>query len=353
MKKILIAIGLLLNLNSYSQTETLIAYDYIETSDWNGAWFIPASTTGYYSNLSVTPTNSAVLYGGGNNQYEFDWYSLPNLQVDPTKDHIFRMRLAAQKITNFMGTSSGLDQQDYISVQLSTDGGINYVDEIQVTGKTNAIWNYNLNGVAFKVADGFMTTFSPSQGGDRTNTGDGYSVIELYIPQGETDIAIDIFARANRMGEDWWMDNFELYEITQTSLPVELSYFGGMAHLESNLIEWTTQSEYNSDYFSLERSFDGENWEEITIISSAGNSTSEINYSYQDYKLNYLSYYRLKQVDIDGQYEMFGPISIARKEGLKIVKYTNLLGQEIDPLVSKGIVIEVYENGSIRKVFKP
>lgn len=252
-----------------------------------------------------------------------------------------------------MGTSSGLDQQDYISVQLSTDGGVNYVDEIQITGKNNAIWDYNLNGVAFKVADGFMTSFTPSQGGDRTNTGDGYSVIELYIPQGETDIAIDIFARANRMGEDWWMDNFELYEITQTSLPVELSYFGGMAHLESNLIEWTTQSEYNSDYFSLERSLDGENWEEITIISSAGNSTSEINYSYQDYKLNYLSYYRLKQVDIDGQYEMFGPISIARKEGLKIVKYTNLLGQEIDPLVSKGILIEVYEDGSIRKVFKP
>ena len=353
MKKIILSIGLLLGLNSYSQTETLIASDYIETFDWSGAWFIPASTTGYYSNLSVTPTNSAVLYGGGNNQYEFDWYSLPNLQVDPTKDHIFRMRLAAQKITNFMGTPSGLDQQDYIVVQLSTDGGVNYVDEIQVTGKNDAIWDYNLNGVAFKVADGFMTTFTPSQGGDRTNIGDGYSVIELYIPQGETDIAIDIFTRANRMGEDWWMDNFELYEITQTSLPVELSYFGGMAHLESNLIEWTTQSEYNSDYFSLERSLDGENWEEITIISSAGNSTSEINYSYQDYKLNYLSYYRLKQVDIDGQYEMFGPISIARKEGLKIVKYTNLLGQEIDPLVSKGIVIEVYENGSIRKVFKP
>jgi hypothetical protein len=353
MKKILLSIGLLLGLNSYSQTETLIAYDYIETFDWAGAWFIPASTTGYYSNLSVTPTNSAVLYGGGNNAYEFDWYSLPNIQVDPTKDHIFRMRLAAQDITNFGSTPAGLDQQDYIVVQLSTDGGNTYVDEIQITGKSNAVWDYNPNGVAWKVADGLLTTYTPAQGGDRTNTGDGYSVIELYIPQGETDIAIDVFTRANRMGEDWWMDNFELFEITDNGLPVELSYFGGMAHLESNLIEWTTQSEYNSDYFSLERSFSGENWEEIAIISSAGNSTSEINYSYQDYELSHLSYYRLKQVDIDGQYEIFGPIAITRKEGLKIVKYTNLLGQEIDPLVSKGIIIEIYEDKSIRKVFKP
>lgn len=353
MKKILLSIGILLNLNLYSQTETLIAYDYIETFDWNGAWFIPASTTGYYSNLSVTPTNSAVIYGGGNNQYEFDWYSLPNLQVDPSKDHIFKMRLAAQKITNFMGTSSGLDQQDYIVVQLSTDGGNNYTDEIQITGKTDAIWNYNLNGVAFKVADGFMTTFSPTQGGDRTTTGDGYSVIELYIPQGETDIAIDIFARANRMGEDWWMDNFELIEITDNGLPVELSSFEGTIQPKSNHIKWITQSEYNSDYFVLEKSLNGDDWKEISTISSAGNSTSEINYSYDDFDLYPLSYYRLKQVDIDGQYEMFGPIAITREELLKIIKYTNLLGQEIDPSTAKGILIEVYEDGSIRKIFQP
>ena len=50
---------------------------------------------------------------------------------------------------------------------------------------------------------------------------------------------------------------------------------------------------------------------------------------------------------------MFGPIAITREEGLKISRYTNLLGQEINPLTTKGIVIEVYENGSTRKIFKP
>ena len=335
-----------------SQTETLIASDYVETYDWFGAWFTPATTTGYYTDISVTPTLSAGIYGTGNNAREEDWYSLPSVTVDANKDHVFRMRLAAQTISGPTANTAGLDGGDYITVQLSKDGG-GFVSELRVRGFSNATWGYSSTAIASKISTGSLTIFTPGGGGDRTNLGDGYSYIELEIPAGPSSIAIDVYCRVNRGGEDWWMDNFELYEITQSALPVELSYFKGEIHLESNLIEWTTQSEYNSNYFSLERSRNGEIWEEITVVPSAGNSTSEINYSYSDFDFYSLSYYRLKQVDIDGQYEMFGPISIIRKEELKVVKYTNLLGQEVNPLTTKGIVIETYEDGSIRKIFRP
>ena len=352
MKKILLSIGLLLGLNSFSQTETLIASDYIETFDWSGAWFFNNPTTGYFSNISVTPTNSAMIYGTGNNGREEDWYSLPAVVTDQNKDHVFRMRLAAQTISSPTATTAGLDGGDYITVQLNKNGG-GFVSELRVRGFSNATWDYSSTAIASKTSDGNLTIFTPGGGGDRTNLGDGYSYLELIIPSGPTSIAIDVYCRVNRGGEDWWMDNFELYEITQSSLPVELSTFEGINLPQVNLIKWTTQSEHNSNYFSLERSRNGENWEEITTIPSSGNSTSEIDYSYNDFDFYPLSYYRLKQVDIDGQYEMFGPIVITRKEGLKITKYTNLLGQEINPLVSKGIVIEVYEDGSTRKIFKP
>jgi hypothetical protein len=355
MKNLIIVILLFVGNNSYPQSDVLIAYDNIENFNWEGEWKLSSSTTGDYPNISVSPTTSTMLYGGGNNAYEMDWYSLPNIPIDQNKSHYFRMRLAAQNLTNFSwggGPPPGMDAQDHVIVQLSVDGGITYVDEMRISGKSNAIWDYNLNGVAWKMADGNLTTFAPSQGGDRTNLGDGYSLIELWIPSGESEIAIDIFTRANRMGEDWWMDNFELYEVNE-ALPVELSSFEGTPLPEFNLLEWVTQSEYNSDYFLLEKSLDGTDWEEITTTPSAGNSTSEIKYSHQDFELKGVSYYRLKQVDIDGQYEMYGPIAVIREEGLKVIKYTNLLGQEINPLNVKGIIIETYEDGSIRKVFRP
>jgi len=353
MKKVITTVFCFLCLNVFSQTETLIAYDYIESGNWNGGWVNSIPTTGNYSNISVTAPNSTILYGAGDNTFESDVYELPNISVDPLNQHYFWMELAAQNITNFFGGGTGMDTNDYVLIQLSTDGGITYNDEIKITGNSDAIWSYNSGAFVSKTSNGTLSTYSPSGGGDRTALGDGYSIVEFFIPQGVSDISLRIYVQANTTGEDWWLDNFELWEIEEDiPLPVELSSFIGTPYPQLSLIEWTTQSEYNSDYFSLEKSIDGENWEEIIIIPSAGNSNEEIKYYYNDYDLHFLCYYRLKQVDIDGQYEMYGPIYIQRDNEKEILRFVNLLGQEIDPLYHKGVIIIVYTDMSISKIYK-
>ena len=69
-------------------------------------------------------------------------------------------------------------------------------------------------------------------------------------------------------------------------------------------MNWTTASESNNNYFELERSADGINFVAIEKINSQNsNSTQPLNYTTVDNQpLNGKSYYRLKQVDIDGQY---------------------------------------------------
>ena len=58
--KITIIFTLLISSVLKSQTtETLIASDYVEAYDWIGAWWFNAPTTGYFSDISVTPTLSA------------------------------------------------------------------------------------------------------------------------------------------------------------------------------------------------------------------------------------------------------------------------------------------------------
>ncbi|HLG40420.1 MAG TPA: T9SS type A sorting domain-containing protein, partial [Chitinophagaceae bacterium] len=88
-------------------------------------------------------------------------------------------------------------------------------------------------------------------------------------------------------------------------------------NLDNNtaLLKWTTSSELNSDYFSVERSVDGSSYAAIGIVTASGNSTASVGYSYADNDVTYLSssliYYRLKIVDKDGNYSYSNVVTIS------------------------------------------
>ncbi len=86
-----------------------------------------------------------------------------------------------------------------------------------------------------------------------------------------------------------------------TILPIELTSFTATCDGRSSLIEWSTASERNNDYFSLERSDDAINFTEVARIAGAGNSIEPLDYAYNDYGIHGGdNYYRLVQVDYDG-----------------------------------------------------
>jgi hypothetical protein len=114
---------------------------------------------------------------------------------------------------------------------------------------------------------------------------------------------------------------------TNNLLPVEIVFF--TANCENNntvSVNWTTASEHNSDYFSLEKSRDGVTWNELKKIAAAGNSTQLINYSVADASdINGTVYYRLSQYDIDGASKVYDIVSTncsAEKE-LSLMAYPN------------------------------
>lgn len=90
-----------------------------------------------------------------------------------------------------------------------------------------------------------------------------------------------------------------------TPLPVDLLYFNAVSESYITL-SWATATEINNDYFSIERSEDGINFYEIGQVDGNGDSNQEIKYSFTDkFVLAPVEYYRLKQVDFDGQFEYF------------------------------------------------
>jgi len=158
--------------------------------------------------------------------------------------------------------------------------------------------------------------------------------------------------------------NFNSYCATQTTcrditmsrgsaLPIELLYFEGRKNGNSNYIEWSTASEHNSSHFVVEKSEDGYVWNPIGQLPSAINSTQELHYDITDNNVSPVyNYYRLKQFDIDGVNKEYGPIVINNKTQSKtIAKRINLIGQEVDEN-EKGIIIEIYEDGTLKRTIK-
>jgi hypothetical protein len=92
------------------------------------------------------------------------------------------------------------------------------------------------------------------------------------------------------------------------SLPVELLDFTAKRAGNTAQLNWSTASEQNNDYFSVERSSDGRNFAAFDAVRGAGTTTTLQRYEYTDATpLPGLNYYRLKQVDFDGRFK-YGPI---------------------------------------------
>lgn len=106
-------------------------------------------------------------------------------------------------------------------------------------------------------------------------------------------------------------------------LPVELTKFEGTIKGETIHLVWETASETNNDGFEIQRSTDGRNFNKITWIEGAGTTAETVHYEFndKDIKANETYYYRLKQVDYDGQFEYSGVLSlIYTDEGATTIK---------------------------------
>ena len=137
-----------------------------------------------------------------------------------------------------------------------------------------------------------------------------------------------------------------------STLPVELISFDVKLIKSTVLIQWATGSEINNDYFEVQTSKNGVNWETIHVVKGAGNSTNVIYYVSYDSKIdNYdIKYYRLKQFDYDGKNETSQIRLINFKNEIFFEAYNGGDNLVIKATFSKTAVINVYDiNGkSIR-----
>jgi hypothetical protein len=101
-------------------------------------------------------------------------------------------------------------------------------------------------------------------------------------------------------------------------LPVEMVYFNAKAEYQVSILEWMTATEKNNEGFYIERSADGKNWESLDFVQGAGTTNNQQTYTYIDERPAVGSnYYRLKQVDYDGEFE-YSDVRVVEFEGKKV-----------------------------------
>jgi len=126
-----------------------------------------------------------------------------------------------------------------------------------------------------------------------------------------------------------------------SGLPIELVRFTARA-LDDNTIhlDWQTATETNNDYFSVERSKDGDLFETIATVEAAGNSSVPIEYSVIDAQPhNGISYYRLRQTDMDSKYSFSDIVTVEiQPEEIPFSLYPNpVKGRKINVSATGGI----------------
>ena len=145
-------------------------------------------------------------------------------------------------------------------------------------------WTSNLGGIFLNSADSSTTYTAPAVMNDTID------VVRIKVT--------DQCGRVNFY--------YQYVNIGSSPLPVEFLSFNAEKKAQQVYLNWTTASEINNDYFSLERSRNGESWNLIGKVNGKGNSSITQNYTFVDGEpLNEICYYRLSQTDYDGTSQGF------------------------------------------------
>jgi hypothetical protein len=161
-----------------------------------------------------------------------------------------------------------------------------------------------------------------------------------------------ISPNVQRIGASGW-SNWGFAGGSGTPLPVELSNFSLTCDENGSTIYWTTQSEYNSKTFELEESRDGFSWDNTATISAAGISNEEIEYQYYVERSSQIKYFRIRQIDINGDEKIYGPIINNCSKSFELTSFPNPSEKEFNILINSNksdetSILTIYDiNGRI------
>jgi hypothetical protein len=286
-----------------------------------------------------TPTQEVAVNNPNTNSYAITWKGADNGRVihhvpvtgltqvfpigDQTEYTPFQITLSSATLNN--GTISASVSAMAHAQKGSSTSYLNRVWTVEPFGITNPQYNVEYHFATSDVTGDPATLFpakfsngswqSCQESNSNANMGNG----SVNAPLGTlTWTGLNSFSEFTAFGNG-------------SPLPVELLVFDAAPKDEQVAINWMTASETNNDYFIVQRSADAKHFTDLEKVPGAGNTTNIRKYLSSDPNpLRGISYYRLKQVDYNGQtsYSQVIPVRFDGNNVLRLESFNALPDQQ-------------------------
>ena len=328
MKKILLTLLIMICISSVTFAQTNIALDDFETTASSPNFNFSFSGGGYQTGSTASGDRpaSTPYYQAGTRarQVSNATATLTSAAINTTGNNFitFRIRVMAMSLSS---TSNGMDASDFVRVEISPNNGANYYNTVEITGNSNCYWSYSGGtGIANANYDGNATpvSYAPAGGGSRTS--DGYGTIRIDGIPAVSQLRVRITMDCSSNSERWVIDNAQLLGTSLAPLPVKFGNIKAFEKMTGIQIDWTSYSEVDVDRYVIERSSNGSGFTSIGEVTAL-NSSNETPYGFFDAgPLPGISYYRLRNLDMDGKSGYSNIVRVdLRKDNKDITLYPN------------------------------
>ncbi len=276
-----------------SETDAIAGYGSVKwmAGENTGNYVIPfgSSASGHYLPVIMNITNA----GNGNGYIKAATYptnttASPNNRPLPTGLTTLLSNFGSENASNTIDRWWMLDVQGYNSQPIS-DLTFTYRDSEwdNANGSTNTIFENSLKA--------------------QSNDYNVWSPVTMGVVNTSTNSVT--ITGINNYNPLWTLVS------NTTPLPLTLLDFDAKLNEQEEVdLTWVTATEINNDFFTVEKSANGKDFEPFGFVDGAGNSSSVLYYQTVDlYPYENISYYRLKQTDFDGQFS-YSEIKAVRRE---------------------------------------
>jgi hypothetical protein len=300
MKKFLLFVVLLVTA-SLAWGQTVAGWEVNGLSNYGTSPFA-ATTTGANTTVTGLTRGSGVTTSGtaASNAWGGTGFTSASLTDAVTAGKFFSFTIKANAgyvislteigAANYRRSGTGPNK---LTIQYSVDGA-NFTD-ITTYDPVGSITNATGNSKSAVALTGFA---------DLQNVDENTTITFRYVPYGAS-LATGTFYINNISATE------DLIIKGDAVLPVELTAFTATATDKGTALAWATASEENNRAFEVQRSANGRDFETIATVAGAGTTYEAQNYNYLDAQpLNGVNYYRLKQVDFDGSFELHRVVAV-------------------------------------------
>jgi hypothetical protein len=296
--------------------------------DWSGTTAQRAITLG--SDVAVTPgtkytlnsnctTSGAMSYNVASTSYNYVFKTL-NAGTNPTGTFVFfEVQGAVREVSSVAQSpvASGVNQSIPVTVTATLDGAFSTGQAVYLRYTTN---NFASSTVVKMTGSG--STYTATIPGQTMGTEVRYYTFTSGDVSSIAPADADLYSinLNNNSGSN--------YSYTVLGpLPVELTRFSARAEGSAVQLSWETATERNNERFEVQRSADTEQWQLLGNVDSKGsNSIRPLQYGFADESpLPGSSYYRLRQVDLDGRSTLSAIVKVLRPGKSDFSVYPNPL----------------------------